>query len=142
MKIIFNNLVEAKKFLDMVNLSKLCADEREWGCAGFIIRQDAAQKGSKEPSQKSYTRRSSDFLVITPHYKELSWLYRTLRDYFPVEKLSRRDFDMGFWAACTGFFAQHANKSFRAKTLLLFIINFFDNVDKDMRGDSEPGAEK
>ena len=142
MKIIFSDLVEVKEFLDMVNLSKLCANEREWGCAGFIIRQETAQKGSKEPSQKSYTHRAGDFLVITPHYKELTWLYKTLRDYFPVEKLSRSDFDMGFWAACTGFFAQHANKAFRAKPLLLFIINFFDNVDKDMRGDSRFGMVK
>lgn len=131
MRIIWGNLSEVKKFIDMVDLDKLCKDEKEWGGVGVIITGRDIRKDGRSPSKESYTLHQSDYIIVTPCYKELSWLFRnTYRD---VEGcgLEGVHYIQGFWAASTGFFLQHPK--YKAKELLLFVVDFLEGVEKRER---------
>ena len=141
MKIIWNNISEVKDFIDLVGLSKLCKNEKEWGGVGFIITGKDVKKDWETPTQESYTLRGSDLIVVTPYYKELSWLFRITHDYPTYGKLTSTDYLEGFWYACTGFFLKYAQKPYKAKELVSFVIDFLAGVEK-RKAEKECEAER
>lgn len=127
MKIIWDNLDEVKHFIDMVGLTKLCKDEKEWGGLGFIITGKDIRKDQKLPAIESYTMHYSDYIIVTPYYKELSWLFRNTYMYVEKATISGSEYIEGFWAACTGFFLQH--KSYKPKALLFFVLDYLSAME-------------
>lgn len=129
MRIIWDDLEEVKRFIDLVGLAKLCKDEKEWGGLGVNITGNDVRKDDKLPATESYTLHGPDYIIITPYYKELSWLFRNTYQYTEKGTLSGRDYQDGFWSACTIFFLQH--KGFTPKNLLFFVIDFLANLEKN-----------
>ena len=128
MKIIWDNLDEVKQFIDLVGITKLCKNEREWGGLGFIITGNDVRKEEKNQTIESYTMHGSDYIIVTPCYKELSWLFRNTYQYVEQETLSACEYQEGFWAACTSFFLLH--KSYKPKALLFFVLDFLMTIEK------------
>ena len=118
-------------FINLVGLDKLCRNEQEWGGLGFIITGRDVRKDDKSPAQESYTVHGSDYIVVTPCYKELSWLFRNTYQYVEKGTITGGNFTNTFWAACTGFFLLH--KTYKAKSLLFFVLNFLISVEKGER---------
>ncbi len=135
MTIVWDNLDEVKRFIDLVGLTKLSKDEPEWGGLGFIITGNDVRKDEKTPTAESYTMHNSDYVIVTPYYKELSWLFRNTYRYVEQDTLSGGEYLEGFWAACTGFFLLH--KSYKPKTLLFFVIDFLAAIEKERKQDRE-----
>lgn len=131
MTIIWDNLEEVKDFIDLVNLEKLCANEEEWGGLGFIITGKDVKKDWKTVAEDSYTLHNNDYIIVTPCYKELSWLFRNTYNHVGEETLDGGQFLEGFWAACTGFFLM--NNTYDARKLLFFVIDFLSAVEKQNR---------
>ena len=130
MKIIWNSISEVKGFIDLVGLSKLCKNEKEWGGVGFIITGKDVKKDWETPTQESYTLRGSDFIVVTPYYKELSWLFRMTYEYPTYGKLTHGEYMEGFWIACKGFFLMNEQKPYKAKELVFFVIDFLAGMEE------------
>ena len=133
MQIIWDSLDEVKEFIDMVGLAKLCKDEEEWGGLGYIITGRDIRKDENTPTEKSYTIRDSDYIIVSPYYKELSWLFRNTYRYVEKGTLSSESYLDGFGAACKGFFLLH--KTYKPKTLLFFILDFLASMENPAESD-------
>ncbi len=70
MKIIWDNLEEVKDFINLVGIAKLRKNEKEWG-GGIDWRKDG-----KTLAEESYTEHGPDYVIVTPYFRELSWLFR------------------------------------------------------------------
>ena len=109
----------------MVGVNKLCKNEKEWNDFGFTITGRDEKTGDGKLTETSYTIKTPHYTIITPFYKELSWLFRnTCRDY---QKMSFETYEQSFWSACTCFFLTH--KTFKPKTLLFYVIDFLSAVN-------------
>lgn len=128
MKIVWDNLNEVKEFINLVGLTKLSKDQPEWGGLGLIITGNDVQKDGKIPAAESYTMHGSDYVIVTPYYKELSWLFKNTYQYVEKGTFSGNNYIEGFWIACTGFFLSH--KNYKPKALLFFVIDFLASLEK------------
>ena len=143
MKIIWDSPYEVKHLLEIVDLEKVRESESEhgWGCGGFIIRENDGkqdEKAAKKPVSDAY--HESDYVILTPCYKELSWLYRIMKDYPRYGALKQGDFDAGFFWACKGFFLSHPK--YEAKELLLFVLNFLGSMDRRTKEEGKDRREE
>ena len=142
MKIIWDSIYEVKRLIEIADLEKVREHESEhgWGSAGFIIRESDRKPGEKEvqkPVSDAYHK--SDYVIMTPCYKELSWLYRIMKDYPRYGVLKQGDFDEGFFWACKAFFLSHPK--YEAKELLLFVVHFLGSIDEQTRNDRQDRRE-
>ena len=135
MKIIWDNLREVKKFIDLVGLKKLCKDEEEWGGLGFIITGRDVRGDGVSPANESYTLRGPDFVVVSPYWKELCWLFRNTFHYPEHSQyLTGSEYLEGFWLACTGFMI--GRKNYSAKRLVDFVIDFLADLEARKKAES------
>ena len=129
MEIIWDSMKEVRNFMENVNLKKISQNEQEWCGLGFIITGRDIRGGGKSPVNESYTLCDLDHIVVTPYWKELSWVFRNV--YRHPGKLSYETFMEGFWAACTGFFLQHP--SYKPEKAIEFIFNFLSGIEEQKR---------
>ena len=115
-------------------------DEEEWGDLGFIISGRDLRGDGKSLTKESYTNHEVDYIVVTPHWKELSWLFRNTYQYVEKGTLSGGAYEEGFWAACTGFFLLNKEKPYQVKELLFFVLDFL--VGMERRSESVQNPEK
>ena len=126
MEIIWDNMKEVRNFMEAVDLKKISRDEQEWGGLGFIITGRDMRGDRESPAKESYTLYDRDHIVVTPYWKELSWVFRNV--YRHPGKLSYDTFMDGFWAACTGFFLQHP--SYKPEKAIEFVFNFLSGIEE------------
>lgn len=129
MEIKFNNLMEIKEFVLMIDLYQLCKDQEKWGGKGYIITDKDYNLESEEeftvtePEQSKVYHRSADEIIVTPYVKQLSWLFKTL--YW----LSNENPDildphtlLGiFHVGCEGYFIM--NPHHYPQELMLFVLD-------------------
>ena len=133
MRIIWDNLREVKDFINLVGLEKLSRDEEEWGGKGFIITGRDVQNNSDKPAKEPYTLHGCDYVIVTPYWRELSWLFRMTFRYVEQERLSFRDYTESFWVASKGFFLMNREKEYTAEDLVFFVIDFLADIDDQVR---------
>lgn len=138
MRILWDSLEEVKDFINLVGLAKLCKDEEEWGGLGFIITGTDRWNGVEKATEESFTIHTSDYIIVTPYYRELSWLFRNTFRYVERKTLTGGEYAEGFWAACTGFFLMH--KTYKPKTLLFFVIDFLAAIEKQNQQENTENA--
>ena len=129
MEIIWDSMKEVRNSMENVNLKKISQNEPEWGSLGFIITGRDLRGDGKSPATESYTLCDRDHIVVTPYWKELSWVFRNV--YRHPGKLAYDTFMEGFWAACTGFFLQHP--SYKPEKAIEFIFNFLSGIEEQKR---------
>lgn len=127
MKIQFDGLWDVKEFMLMVDIYQWCDKEKAWEGKGYLVRNwyiddDTKEKITIEESNQSKVIISDrrDFMIITPYYKQLSWLFRVLHGFGKTGYLSTSVFLTGFHACCDEYFKKTPDHS--AKELMLYIL--------------------
>lgn len=137
MTIIWDNLSEVRSFIDLVGLEKLSRNEKEWGGIGFIITGRDVQKKSDKLAKESYALHECDYVVVTPYWRELSWLFRMTYRYPEQGRLSHGEYEEGFWMACKCFFLMNREKKYTAKELVFFVIDFLAGIEHRVRQEAQ-----
>ena len=132
MKILFNSLSEIKEFILMVDLYQLCDKDPEWGGLGYIITDKEEYYEEKEVTivtkpHESRVYNNRDTVIVTPYYKQISWLFRTLYEFVNEKKeLDVETFLTGFGVGCKGYFL--INPNYYPQELMLFILDGLQRV--------------
>jgi len=128
MKIVWDNLKEVQSFIDQVGLDRLSQNEKEWAGLGFIITGRDICMDSKSIAKRSYTIHNTNYIVVTPCWKELSWLFRNTCLYPEYKNnITYSQFQQCFWEACSAYIAKE--KNYTAKELIAFVIRSLARLD-------------
>ena len=126
MKIIFDGLYDIKEFILMVDIYQWCDKEKEWGGLGYNIQNwynddDRKEKVFiSESDQSKVIRYGGGCVIVTPYYKQISWLFNLLRLYAEDGGLETGVLLNGFSACCEEYFKKTPDHS--AKELMLNIL--------------------
>lgn len=146
MEIRFRSLKEIKEFILMVDIYQWCDKQEEWGGKGYIIKDKYFDPDEKNktvvtrPEESKVIHAGGDQIIITPYYKQLSWLFKTLHDYVMYgNQLSAGTFLSGFHIGCEGYFIMNPGHS--AKELMIFVLDGLQRM-VDASRESERSPEK
>ncbi len=143
MKIQFGSLKEIKEFILMVDIYQLCDKQPEWGGKGYIINDRYVDPDEKREivvanPEESKVIHGYDQIIVTPYYKQLSWLFETLYHFVEYgNELSAGIFLDHFHVGCEGYFIMNPSNS--AKELMVFIL---DGLKRVVDANRETSIEK
>ncbi len=145
LEIRFRSLKEIKEFILMVDIYQLCDKQEEWGGKGYIITNRIYDSEGKretyvtEPEESKVISRSGDKIIVTPYYRQLSWLFKTLYHFveYSNDQLGAGAFLKGFSVGCEGYFVM--NPSHSAKELMLYVLDAIQRLQEYV---VRPQAEK
>ncbi len=138
MEIKFESLKEIKDYILMTDIYQLCESQKEWGGLGYIITNIESNREEKsivihEPNESRVIKGPGDKAIITPYYKQLSWLFDTLYRFTMYnEELDPKSFLDGFCISCEGYFI--INPEHNVKELMLFVIDGLKRIADSKRG--------
>ncbi len=136
MRILFDGLYDMKEFILMVDIYQWCDKQEAWGGKGYIIQDwyinsDKEKNVIDESDQSKVIWRNSDCVIVTPYYKQLSWLFHELHCYVGTGNLNASIFLRGFSACCEEYFKKTPDHS--AKELMLAVLEYIQREnDKKM----------
>lgn len=126
MTVVFDGLYDIKEFILMIDIYQWCDKEAAWGGLGFNIqdwyldtdRKEKAIVG--ESNESKVIKYGGGCIIVTPYYKQLSWLFSVLRDFVEHDRLDSGVFLDGFRSRCEEYFRMSPDHS--AKELMVFIL--------------------
>ncbi len=138
MEIKFDSLKEIKDYILMTDIYQLCEFHKEWGGHGYIItNRDYNKEAEKyeyitEPKESKVLKSQGDKIVITPYYRQISWLFDTLYRFTMYNnELDPHSFLDGFCIICEGYFV--INPEHSVKELMLFVIDGLKRMSDSKR---------
>lgn len=136
MKIQFDGLWDVKEFMLMVDIYQWCDKEKAWGGKGYRIQNwyiddDTKEKTAIEESDQSKViiPDNGDYVIITPYYKQLSWLFGVLHEFGKEGYLHTGVFLNGFHTCCDEYFKKNPDHS--AKELMLYILENMQQMNDE-----------
>ena len=126
MTIQFDGLYDIKEFILMVDIYQVCDKVKPWGGLGYIVQDWYAdeKEGNRiqieDSDQSKVIWNDGDCIIVTPYYKQLSWLFETLRCISKEDYLDKGVFLNGFGTCCEELFSKSPDHS--AKELMVYIL--------------------
>ena len=141
MKVQFDGLWDVKEFMLMIDIYEWCDKQKEWGGKGFNIQNwyidpdDKEKIVIEESVQSKVLKYCGGCRVITPYYKQLSWLFSVLFDLTNKGYLDPGIFLNGFRICCEEYFKRTPEHS--AKELMLYILENIQRMNDEKSENDE-----
>ena len=138
MRIIFDGLYDVKEFILMVDIYQWCDKEVKWEGLGYTIQNSYINYERKEEiivresDQSKVIRYGGGCVIVTPFYKQLSWLFNLLRGFVDEHLLRSDAFLDGFSDCCEEYFKKTPDHS--AKELMVKILEYIQNKNDKENG--------
>ena len=131
MEIKFETMSEVKTFILYSDITFWAKDEKPWGGIGMIITDDMPKEipynATSSMDSAAFTDDRRDIILVTPFVHELSWLAGTFFR-MPCSTELIPHFTDYMRDAYTAFLIMHKDKEYSAKEMLIYIVDFMDNM--------------